>query len=320
MAIYVLSNNYREPAKCVIHVGSPPEEIIAVAGYISELKVECYRDEASSAVLRLEARRSANGQRTAWSSDIFIPGEPILVQAIFGNRTEEVLRGYIADVKTKFLCKTFADHLTVHCQDESFPLGRTPVQRMWGREGITNDRLIVATILAKYGITLDPASGQGLNVQILQQEATDRDFLKERAALNAYELLFREGHVYFGPLRWDMIAQPAIEVHGRAGAHCRRFLFCGSNYWWGNVLFDSAQGELDGSRYGHVLQVGRPVVVTGLVGDYGGKYYVDSIIHSFTKDRYHQHFKLIRNAPSKTQHPPIDIDLPRMPSLLYEVL
>jgi hypothetical protein len=57
-----------------------------------------------------------------------------------------------------------------------------------------------------------------------------------------------------------------------------------------------AEGELDGSLYGHVLRVGEPVPVDG-VGDWlGGLYYVDTVSHKFSLDGYRQTFKLLRNA------------------------
>jgi hypothetical protein len=57
-----------------------------------------------------------------------------------------------------------------------------------------------------------------------------------------------------------------------------------------------AEGELDGSLYGHVLRVGEPVGVDG-VGDWlQGVYYVDKVKHHFSLDGYRQSFTLLRNA------------------------
>ncbi len=57
-----------------------------------------------------------------------------------------------------------------------------------------------------------------------------------------------------------------------------------------------AQGELDGSLYGHVLQVGLPVGVDGVGERYGGIYYTDAVRHTFNMQGYRQTFTLIRNA------------------------
>jgi phage protein D len=57
-----------------------------------------------------------------------------------------------------------------------------------------------------------------------------------------------------------------------------------------------ADGELDGSLYGHVLRVGEPVEVDGVGERYSGTYYVDTVTHRFDIHGYDQAFTLIRNA------------------------
>ena len=57
-----------------------------------------------------------------------------------------------------------------------------------------------------------------------------------------------------------------------------------------------AEGEVDGTIYGHVIPVGMPVPVDGIGAFFGGVYYVDSVTHSFTLDGYTQSVKLLRNA------------------------
>jgi hypothetical protein len=59
-------------------------------------------------------------------------------------------------------------------------------------------------------------------------------------------------------------------------------------------------GELDGSLYGRVLEVGRTVVVDGAGGRYGGLYYVEQVVHRFTPEGYRQFFELSRNATGET--------------------
>jgi phage protein D len=57
-----------------------------------------------------------------------------------------------------------------------------------------------------------------------------------------------------------------------------------------------AEGELDGSLYGHVLRVAEPVEVDGVGERYSGTYYVDSVTHRFDTHGYDQRFTLMRNA------------------------
>ncbi len=57
-----------------------------------------------------------------------------------------------------------------------------------------------------------------------------------------------------------------------------------------------AEGELDGSLYGHVLQVGLPVGLDGVGDRHSGTYYVDRVTHVFDAGGYRQQFTLLRNA------------------------
>jgi hypothetical protein len=63
-----------------------------------------------------------------------------------------------------------------------------------------------------------------------------------------------------------------------------------------NALRVRAEGDLDGTQYGHVLQVGLPVAVDGVGNWLEGVYYVDSVNHRFSAEGYNQGFTLLRNA------------------------
>ena len=64
-----------------------------------------------------------------------------------------------------------------------------------------------------------------------------------------------------------------------------------------------ADGELDGSLYGHVLLTHKLVGVYGVGETYGGLYYVDQVTHSFGQNGYRQSFKLLRNATGQNTEP-----------------
>jgi hypothetical protein len=64
-----------------------------------------------------------------------------------------------------------------------------------------------------------------------------------------------------------------------------------------------ADGELDGSLYGHVLLTHKPVGVYGVGDTYGGLYYVDKVTHVFAKNGYRQSFRLLRNATGRNTEP-----------------
>lgn len=60
--------------------------------------------------------------------------------------------------------------------------------------------------------------------------------------------------------------------------------------------FVEARGEVDTISYGTVLQTRRVVPIKGVGGPFSGIYYVTSVRHQFTLDRYVQHFTARRNA------------------------
>lgn len=64
-----------------------------------------------------------------------------------------------------------------------------------------------------------------------------------------------------------------------------------------------ADGELDGSLYGHVLLTNKPVGVYGVGETYSGLYYVDTVSHVFDQNGYRQSFKLMRNATGQNTEP-----------------
>jgi len=70
-----------------------------------------------------------------------------------------------------------------------------------------------------------------------------------------------------------------------------------------------ADGELDGTLYGHVLQTHKLVGVYGVGDTYSGLYYVDTVSHNFDQNGYRQTFKLLRNATGKNSEPESDDSL-----------
>lgn len=64
-----------------------------------------------------------------------------------------------------------------------------------------------------------------------------------------------------------------------------------------------ANGEIDGSLYGHVLRAGRTVTVDGTGARYGGTYFADKVVHRFSPDGYRQQFELMRNATGEEGGP-----------------
>jgi len=362
-SLQFLLGTHREPAECVIKVGAALEEITDFYPFLTEVTVECTRDEAAVATLSLETRRDEQGQWLIQDAGVFTPWAPIRIEAAFGSTTEEVFRGYIREVRAEYPEEPGAAVAVVECQDESIRLDREQVRRAWGEETPTTDRAILSEILSgRTGLSLHTDSADGQSNLVLNQNGTDIVFLRQRARANGYELIFREGTAYFGPMRLDAERQATIMVYAGPDTNCLSFTSRADGHQPDRVAFDvapeegeevvtetvepdlpllgttradssasglddftwrlsregggseeqlrqqaqrmaneasmrvHAEGELDGSLYGHVLLVGLPVGVDG-VGDWlGGTYYVDKVTHRFTTEGYRQSFELLRNA------------------------
>lgn len=224
MVLDLFSGAQREPAGCVIKVGVAQLEITDLYPFLTGVNIECSRTDAWTATLTFESRRDEQGAWAVQDSGLLSPWEPILIEASFGSRSEEIFRGYIREVSASYPEEAGAATVTVECQDDSIVLDRTHVRQNWGEaEAPTTDGLIFQQILARNALIPNPESGQGLSGLHLFQDATDVNFLRDRAEANGYELIFAGGMVYFGPLRLSGEPQPTILVYAGRDTNCLRF-------------------------------------------------------------------------------------------------
>lgn len=359
MLLDLLTEKFRQPAECLIQIGG--DEISDLYPFLTEVTVQTSRSNATTAMLNFESRRDEEGQWLVQDAGILKTWETVVIEAVFGDYTEEVMRGYIREIKADYPGGGNAV-VTVECQDDSIALDRQHRRETWGTEAPTSDMIIFNKIIGNYALLPHENNGCGQNNIIINQDDTDIAFLKKRSAANGYELVFSRGEVYFGAWRVDAEPQATIMVHAGKETNCSRFSSNTDGHQPDSVAFDiaessghgvaqetvtsdlplmgtesadssssglndfswrmsreggadqevqraaaqkkanelamkvKAEGELDGSLYGHVLRVAEPVGVDG-VGDWmGGVYYVDSVTHRFSNDGYTQNFKLLRNA------------------------
>ncbi len=319
MALYILSDAYRKPAGCVIRIGSTPRTIAEPFAFMKEVTVKCQRNRPVVAALKMTTRPLRTAQETR-ETGLFSLGEPVSILAQFGEHREEIMHGFVSELKASYARNSGRlIQTTVVCQDASLRLDRDPVQRTWGGDSLIDDRSIATTILQDYGLLLDPDSGAGIHYPVLHQNDTDLRFLRTRARANGYELLFNVDNVYFGPMRLHAEPQGSIEVHRGAAAHCRRFSFQNRGRQGDAPAFHQARGELNSRYYGHVLRVGEPVEVNGVGVAHDGVYYVDAVAHRFNAQGYRQFFTLLRGAGDDDLNPLI-VNHPDKPGLAYQVL
>jgi phage protein D len=363
MILDFLTEAIREPAECIILVGSDDVEIVDLYPFLMEVTIERCRTKPAEATLVFETRRDETGKWTVQDSDYLVPWEPIIIKAGFGTHEEEIMRGFIRDIKTECPEDAGETKVTVNCQDESFQMDREHIRDVWGKDTPTTDAAIIDEILGKYKkLSKHPDSGEGQSELEVNQDGTDICFLQKRAEANGYDLIVRDGTVYFGEMRTDGDAQANILVYAGSATNCYNISINDDGHKPEKVAYDrpetdgtgnvpeavepdlkslgqekavsantdlenftwrmsqqggmsdeewaaraqkkanelsmriTAEGELDGSFYGHVLREGEPVGVDGVGERHNGIYFVDSVQHTFNFDGYRQSFKLLRNA------------------------
>jgi phage protein D len=349
------------PAECVIKVDGEP--ITDLYRFVTEVTVNATRDQFAEGTISFYSPVDEADQWLVADDPRLATWSEVSIEADFQDATEEVLRGVILRIENSFPANAGEANVRVVCRDDSARLDRGLRSRRWGEEQArTTDVVILQTLAGEAGLTPHPESGPGMSNLLKTQNTSDIDFLKRRANANGYELLFRDGQIYFGPRRLSMASQPTIMVYAGQATNCRSFSprnegqrvravsyarrdangdpgspvtveadleLMGTTpaKGAGNGLPEQvdflglatvpddaeseamararandgdmsviAQGELDGSLYGHVLRVGEPVEVDGVGERYSGKYYVDSVTHRFDARGYDQSFSLSRNA------------------------
>jgi hypothetical protein len=168
----LLSGFSREPAECLVRINDTPIE--SLYPLLAEVTVETGRNAPDSATLTFETRRDERGEWMVQDATGLFDNTPLMrewnrisIVAAFGNHEEEVLRGFIRQLRAEYPEDAGAAKLVVECQDESLQLDREHRRISWGSEDLpTSDPQIIDETLARYpGLAGDPmnAAGQSTN-------------------------------------------------------------------------------------------------------------------------------------------------------------
>lgn len=350
----------RQAAECKIELAG--SEIAELYPALVEVSVDSERGSATEATLIFETRRLEDGSWTVQDDKRFKPWATVKISAVFGDESEEIMRGFVRELKADYPEQKGAARVTVICQDHSLKLDREHINQTWGGDQTVTDEDIVGAIAKRHHLKLEGVPGQGQTSPHLHQNETDSRFLIKRAEANGYELVYSRGTVYFGPLRLDGEAQPTLRVYAGNDTHCINFELQDDGHQPEQVAYEIAsdtssqaqprsvrpnltllgpeaatsrdaglgefewrqqrcgisneaamaataqasvneqsmkikvEGELDGSLYGHVLEVAKTVGVDGVGERYCGIYYVAMANHRFDVNGYRVSFRLLRNA------------------------
>ena len=201
----------RAPAECVLEFDG--QEISDMYPALVSVEVVLDRHRFGEATLVLDSRRMEDGLWAVQDDDRFLPWVPMRIEAVFGEERQEVMRGYVRQVKAEYPEQRGAAKVTIICQDESLRLDREYRDTHWGEETPITDGAMATRIAGDndLGLLAPPAEGQTLTD--VNQNDTDLRFIDKRAKENQFELMFREGQLYFGPMRLDQETQPTILVY-----------------------------------------------------------------------------------------------------------
>ncbi len=260
MEFNLFSTKMTEPAECIITINDEP--IDDLYPFLVEVTVDTGRSEAAEAKMVFETRRETDGTWTIQDDERLEVWAPFVISSAFGEHEEEIVRGYIRQIKVDFPQDGGAATVTVIGQDDSLVMDRENEPCTWGEDTPATDGFIVSEVISDYSnLTLDPTSGTGLSELTLQQSTRDSQFLRTRAEANGYELIFAEGMVYFGPMRLDMEAQDTIMVYAGTATNCISFSIDEDGQMPDSVTF-----EISGSGEGESVmeEVAPDVTVLGI--------------------------------------------------------
>jgi hypothetical protein len=246
----LFTDTFREPAECLIKVDKT--EISHLYAYVSEVTVTCSRREGCRASIRFETRRDENGEWLVQDDDALIPWKEIEIIAAFGaSREEQVMIGYIQQINASYPDQQCTATATVICRDRSLLLDREHRRELHGTEETpSSDNELLQTVLGNYPeLSTNSAndSGQSSLIQV-NRDGTDIQFLRQRARLNGYELLFEGDELYFGPMRVDdKNVQPPIKVYAGPATNCINFNIGYDGHHPDQVCYELANREEGGS-------------------------------------------------------------------------
>ena len=210
----------RQPVESVVLVDD--EEIVSLYPYLKEIKVDMSRSAATSCTLVFDSIRDESGEWTVQDAGILDPWKTIQVQAVFGDVVEDVMSGYIKEVKVEYPEDMSSASVTVTGQDESLLLDREHVRRTWSTSADPlSDGQIVARIAQATNLSAE--AEEGLTNTSLNSDGTYITLLKERAGANGYELYVRNGTIYFHPIQLEGTPQATIMVYAGPATNCLRF-------------------------------------------------------------------------------------------------
>lgn len=188
------------------------QEIDSIYTDLIRLEVELDTEMASAFRLRL-CMVSGDGQWTNLDEDHIGIWKPIVIKAGFEDNFEELLEGYITQIKPDFGSNPEEAILEIWGMDASVMLDR--IEKLFAWPDLT-DSEIAEKIFKEHKLTPSVTDTEIVHeekVSTIIQRETDMQFLKRLAVRNGYECYVQGSTGYFGPSDMDSDPQPVLSVH-----------------------------------------------------------------------------------------------------------
>ncbi len=188
------------------------EEISDVYQDLVGLEVEL--DDELASMFRM--RMGMTLREGAWShldDERFRVWQPVVINAGFGEPSEELINGYITHVKPSFDPDPSKVLLEIWGMDKSVLLDREEKLKDWPGK---KDSDIATEIFTNYGLTPeveDTTVVHDETVTTIIQRETDMQFLRRLALRNGYECYVQGDTGYFRPPQIDEDPQPVLAAH-----------------------------------------------------------------------------------------------------------
>lgn len=265
----LLDPGFQQPASCLIEVGEDANDLGDLARLVASVQIVTSRAEAATGSVVIQDLRGTDGLWMAADSGLFTRWAPIKVSADFQTHVDEVFRGYIAEQKPSYPNNGGEATLELTLQDESSALDREQMRTVWGDDAPLTDLEILRQLVAPLGLDVDAESSDGQSSRSLSQDATPIAFLRERAKANGYELIFREGSVYFGPKRLEGEAQAPLMVYAGRASNCTSMEVVDDGQAPDAVAFDHAPREDGSSTTSETVTPDLPVLGSSAAAEEG---------------------------------------------------
>jgi len=220
------NQRHRVPAVCVITVN---KQKLALSTHIPEVTVHLKRNVSGTATLVIITNQDERGRWLVQDSDLLRPWCEVQISAKFGRSLQNIIHGYVREVRQDYPNDMSAAGVTVVVQDDLLKLEREQIHGVLSHEGENKSDGEIARELAKK-VGMECITEQDVNKQelsltpgALRVNSKAIKILRERAEANGYELYTRDAKLYFHSPQLSAAMQPTIMVYAGPDSNCINF-------------------------------------------------------------------------------------------------